>query len=362
MDKDEFFMRRAIELAKKARNKTCPNPLVGAVIVKDGKIIGEGYHKRAGLPHAEVEAINSVGDKSLLKGATIYVNLEPCNHYGRTPPCSLAIIQSGISRVVIAMRDVNQKARGGIERLKEAGIDVRVGVLEDEAKRLNEVFIENITKNKPFFIMKAAMLLNGCITVKGGVSQWITSQKARRFSHRLRGTNSAVLVGINTVIMDDPLLTCRIKGYRQPKRVVLDMNMKIPISARMFSEYADNIYIITSKNSDEAKKRVLESMGVNIVECSVSNGEFDPIDLSEKLLKNDICSCVVEGGSRTHGYFLKNGLYNKAYLFYAPKISGSYGAFNVAGFEAPKSLDGVSSLKDAKCRKVGDDLLIEGYF
>ncbi len=180
MNTDEFFMKRAIELAKKGRGKTCPNPMVGAVIVKNGQIIGEGHHKKAGLPHAEVEAINSVKDKTLLNGATLYVNLEPCNHYGRTPPCSLAIIQSGIKRVVIAMRDVNEQAKGGIERLKEAGIEVEVGVLENEAKRLNEVFIENITYKKPFFTMKAAMFLNGCISVKGGISKWITSEKSRR--------------------------------------------------------------------------------------------------------------------------------------------------------------------------------------
>ncbi|AEA34394.1 riboflavin biosynthesis protein RibD [Hippea maritima DSM 10411] len=362
MNKDELFMKKAIELAKKAKNKTCPNPLVGAVIVKEGKIIGQGYHKKAGLPHAEVEAINSVKDRNQLKDATIYVNLEPCNHYGRTPPCSLAIINSGIKRVVIGMRDINKKASGGIERLKGAGIDVKVGVLEDEAKKLNEVFIENTLNRKPFFIMKAAMLLNGCIAVKGGVSQWITSEKARRFSHRLRGTNSAVLVGINTIIMDDPLLTCRIKGYRQPKRVVLDMNLKIPISAKIFSEYPNNIYIITSKNSDDAKKRILRAMDVNIVECDTENGEFNPADLSEKLLENEICSCIVEGGSRTHGYFLKNKLYNKAYLLYAPKITGSYGAFNVAGFDAPKDLNEAIKLIDTKCKKIGDDILFEGYF
>lgn len=362
MNTDEFFMKRAIELAKKARGRTCPNPMVGAVIVKNGKIVGEGYHKKAGLPHAEVEAINSVKDKKLLKGATLYVNLEPCNHFGRTPPCSLAIIQSGIKRVVIAMRDVNKQAGGGIERLREAGIDVKVGVLEEEAKKLNEVFIENITKKKPFFVMKAAMFLNGCISVKGGASKWITSEKSRKLVHRLRGLHSAVLVGINTIIMDDPLLTCRIKGYRQPKRVVLDKNLKIPITANIFSKYPENVYIITSKSSDRAKKRVLEAMDVNIVECKVRNGEFDPDELSKKLLENDICSCLVEGGSRTHGYFLKHKLYNKAYLFYAPKISGSYGAFNVAGFEAPKNPSEATVLKDAVCKKVGEDLLIEGYF
>ncbi len=355
-------MKRAIELAKRAKGKTCPNPLVGAVIVKNGKVIGEGYHKRAGLPHAEVEAINSVKNKKLLKGATLYVNLEPCNHFGRTPPCSIAIIKSGIKRVVIGMRDVNEQARGGIERLKNSGIEVQTGILEKEAKKLNEVFIENIVNKRPFYVMKAAMLLNGCISVKGGTSKWITSEKSRRIVHRLRGTHSAVLVGINTILMDDPLLTCRIRGYKQPKRVVLDTNLKIPVTANIFSKYAENIYIVTSAQSDQAKKRVLEAMDVNIIECKLKNDEFDPVDLSKKLLEREICSCLVEGGSRTHGYFLKHRLYSKAYLFYAPKITGSYGAFNVAGFEAPKDLSEAINLKYTTCKKIKEDILIEGYF
>ena len=360
---DELFMREAIKLAKKAKGKTCPNPLVGAVIVKDGKIIGKGYHKKAGLPHAEVVAIKSVKNKNDLKGATIYVNLEPCNHYGKTPPCSIAIINSGIKRVVIGMRDPNKQASGGIERLKQAGIEVKVGVLEEEAKKLNEIFIENIVNKKPFFIMKAAMLLNGSIAVKGGISQWITGELARRFTHRLRGTHSAVLVGINTVLMDDPLLTCRIPRYKQPKRVILDANLRIPVSAKLLSEHPENVYIITTKESDSAKKRILKAMDVNIIECSLNEkGEFDPKELSEKLLKNEICSVLVEGGSRTHGYFLKHKLYNKAYLFYAPKIAGSYGAFNVVGCEAPSSVEDTLQLKDTHCQRVGKDFLIEGYF
>lgn len=362
MNQDEIYMKRAIQLAKKAKGGTCPNPLVGAVIVKDGKIIGEGYHKKAGLPHAEIEAINSVENKALLKGATIYVNLEPCNHYGRTPPCSIAIIKSGIKRVVIGMRDVNKKASGGIERLRSASIDVKVGVLEDEAVSLNEVFIENTVNKKPFFIMKAAMFLNGCISAKGGVSKWITSEKSRRLVHKLRGTHSAVLVGINTILMDDPLLTCRIKGYKQPKRIILDKNLKIPPTANIFSQYPDNVYIVTSEQSDHAKKRVLRAMEVNIIECNLKDNDFDPSDLSMKLLENNICSCLVEGGSRTHGYFLKNKLYNKAYLFYAPKITGSYGAFNVAGFEAAKKPNEAIELKNSKCKRIENDILIEGYF
>ncbi len=359
---DEIFMQKTIALAKRAIGRTCPNPLVGAVIVKDGKIIGEGYHKKAGMPHAEVEAINSVKNKDDLKGATIYVNLEPCNHYGKTPPCSLAIERSGIKRVVIGMLDVNKEASGGAEYLKSKGIEVTTGILEEKAKRLNEVFIENKTNKKPFFVMKAAMLLNGAIAVKGGVSKWITSEKSLRLSHRLRGMYDAIGVGINTIIMDDPLLTCRVGRYKQPKRIVFDVNLRIPTSSTIFSKLSSNIYIVTSPYAENSKKRVLDAMGVNIIECDIKNGEFDPNVLSEKLLENDICSCVIEGGSRTHGYFLKHNLYNKAYLFYAPKICGSYGAFNVVGTDAPTSLNNVNMLKEMDCKKVGDDILIEGYF
>ncbi len=359
---DEIFMRRAITLAKRAIGRTCPNPLVGAVIVKNGNIIGEGYHKKAGLPHAEIEALNSVSNKEDLKNATMYVTLEPCNHYGKTPPCSLAIEKSGIKRVVIAMLDVNKEASGGAQYLKSRNIEVKVGVLEDEAKKLNEIFIENVSNKKPFFVMKAAMLLNGSIAVKGGVSKWITSNKALRFSHRLRGIYDAVGVGINTIIMDDPLLTCRIGKYKQPKRIVFDMNLRIPISSSIFSKYLNNVYVVTSEFSDGAKKRVLQAMNINLIECDVKNGEFEPESLCSNLLENDICSCVIEGGSRTHGYFVKHNLYNKAYLFYAPKIAGSYGAFNVVGSDAPMSLSEANKLKNVNCKMIGDDILVEGYF
>ncbi len=359
---DEFFMRKALSLAKRAQGKTCPNPLVGAVIVRDGEIIGEGYHHRAGLPHAEIEAMNSVKDRSLLKGSTMYVNLEPCNHYGKTPPCSLAIVQAGIKRVVIGMRDLNPEASGGIEYLRKHGVEVLVGVLEDEAKRLNEVFIENITKKKPFFIMKAAMLLNGIIALRGGVSKWITSDESRKLAHRLRGIYGAVAVGINTVLMDDPLLTCRVGRYKQPKRLIFDMNLKVPISARLFGVHSNNVYVVTSQNVEESRKKVLRAMDINLIECQVKNNEFDPEDLCNKLLENEICSVLVEGGSRTHGYFLKHNLYNKAYLFYSPRIAGSYGAFNAVGCDAPGDFSSVSSLKEVKCKRVGNDILIEGYF
>jgi diaminohydroxyphosphoribosylaminopyrimidine deaminase/5-amino-6-(5-phosphoribosylamino)uracil reductase len=362
VNEDEMFMKKAIELAKKGLYKTCPNPAVGAVIVKDGKIIGKGYHKKAGLDHAEVVAIKSVSDKSLLNGATMYVTLEPCNHYGKTPPCSLAILNSQIKRVCIGMLDVNKTASGGAQFLKEKGLDVTVGCLEEECRKLNEIFITNVTKQRPFYAMKAAMLLNGCISIKGGVSRYITSKESLEYVHRLRSRYNGILVGINTILMDDPLLNCRINRCSQPKRIVLDAFLKIPLSAKIFTFDPTNIYIATTASSDLNKKSILQSMGVNIVECALSGDGIDLFDLSKKLLERNICSVLVEGGSRVHGSFLNANLYDKAHLFYAPKITGSYGAFNVIGSQAASDFSEVKNLKTYTCKKIGNDIMIEGDF
>jgi len=362
MDKDALFMKKAIELAKKGLFKTCPNPAVGAVIVKDDKIIGKGWHKKAGSDHAEIVALKSVKDKSMLNGATLYVTLEPCNHYGKTPPCSIAVANSGIKRVVIGMLDVNKTASGGAQFLKEKGLDVKVGCLEEECIKLNKIFIINITKHRPLFAMKAAMLLNGCISIKGGISKYITSEKSLTYVHKLRSSYNAVLVGINTILMDDPLLNCRLKRCTQPKRIVLDAFLKIPLSAKIFSFEPQNVYIATNSSSDPNKKSILKSMGVNIIECSSTPIGIDLMDLSKKLLDLNICSVLVEGGSRIHGSFLEANLYDKAYLFYAPKITGSYGAFNVVGALAASDFSEVKNLKSVVCKKIGDDILIEGDF
>lgn len=362
MNQDEVFMKKAIELAKKGLHKTCPNPAVGAVIVKDDKIIGQGYHKKAGGDHAEIAAIKSVGDKSMLEGSTMYVTLEPCNHYGKTPPCSLAILNSKIKRVAIGMLDVNKTASGGAQFLKEKGLDVTSGCLEEQCRKLNEIFITNITKQRPFFAMKAAMFLNGLISLKGGKSRYITSKQSLEYVHKLRSTYNGVLVGINTILMDDPLLNCRLKRCGQPKRIVLDAFLKIPFSARIFSFEPTNIYIATSYTSDSNKKSILKAMGANIIECNSCEDGVNLIDLSKKLIEKDICSVLVEGGSRIHGSFLDANLFDKAHLFYAPKITGSYGAFNAVGSQAASDFSEVKNLKAYTCKKIGDDILIEGYF
>jgi len=358
---DEKYMRRAIQLAKKAMGKTCPNPVVGAVIVKDGEIIGEGYHRRAGFPHAEVEAIRSVKDKRKLLGSTMYVTLEPCNHYGRMPPCTLAILNSGIKRVVVAMEDPNPQSSHGTATLREKGIETKIGVLEREARELNEVFITNINKKRPFYALKAAMTLNGLIAVRGGNSQWITGEEARLYVHFLRSNFNAVLVGINTVHMDDSLLTCRLKKrVRQPFRIVLDAFLKISLSSRIFSAYPRKILIVCGEEISDEKQKKVRATGARIIKCKSKNGRIDLHDLSQKLLSLNICSVLVEGGSLVHGSFIKEGLVDKCFLFYGPLLCGSHGGFNAVGCDAPSSLSQALRLRDIKCRMLGEDILVEG--
>lgn len=354
-------MSRAIQLAKKAIGKTCPNPVVGAVIVKDGEIIGEGYHRKVGLSHAEAEAIKSVKDKTKLLGSTMYVTLEPCNHYGRTPPCTLAILNSGINRVVVALEDPNPRSSHGIDVLKQKGIETKIGVLEKEARELNEVFITNIDKKRPFYALKAAMTLNGLIAVRGGNSQWITGEKARLHAHFLRSNYTAVLVGINTVHMDDPLLTCRLKGKtRQPFRIILDTFLKISLSSKIFSIYPRKILIACGKEADSDKQRKMRAMSAKIIKCKAKDGRIDLHDLSQKLFSLNICSVLIEGGSLVHGSFVKEGLVDKCFLFYGPILCGSHGAFNAIGCDAPDSLSQAPRLTDIKCRMFGEDILVEG--
>ncbi|MCD6223760.1 MAG: bifunctional diaminohydroxyphosphoribosylaminopyrimidine deaminase/5-amino-6-(5-phosphoribosylamino)uracil reductase RibD [Deltaproteobacteria bacterium] len=358
---DKRYMSRAIGLARKAMGKTCPNPVVGAVIVKNGKIIGEGYHKKAGLPHAEIEAVKSVKDKTKLLGSTMYVTLEPCSHYGRTPPCTLAILNSGIRRVVAATSDPNPESSHGMEVLRQKGIETEIGVLEKEARKLNEVFITNVRKKRPFYALKAAMTLNGLIAVRGGNSQWITGEKARLHVHFLRSIYNAILVGINTIHMDDPLLTCRFKKkIRQPFRIVLDTFLKISPSSKIFSVYPRKIIIICGEETDSDKQKKIRATGAKIIKCKVKDGRVDLHDLSQKLLSLDICSVMVEGGSLVHGSFIKEKLIDRCFLFYGPMLCGSHGGFNAIGCDAPDNLSQALKLTDIRCRMFDEDILVEG--
>ncbi len=316
-------MKVAIREAYKGKGKTLPNPAVGAVVVKDGRIISTGYHEKAGLPHAERIALERAGKEA--EGSTLYVTLEPCNHYGKTPPCTEKIIESKVKRVVIGVRDPNPVASGGIDRLKKAGIEVEVGVLERDCLELIDDFILNLKEDRPFVSLKLALTLDGAIADKGGSSKWITGKEARVFVHKLRSHHSAVMVGIETVLKDDPLLNVREwKVKSQPKVIVVDRSLRIPLHSRLISERAEELILITAQSSLLSyKTKILEELGVKLVPAYDMGGKLD-LKGALKALKNQysIYSLFCEGGGKLASSLLLESLIDKLYLFYAPKILG----------------------------------------
>ncbi len=355
-EQDRQFMRRALSLAKRATGRTHPNPMVGAVIVKNGRIIAEGYHKRPGTPHAEAIAIQKAGPEAI--GATLYVNLEPCCHRDkRTPPCTDAILQSGIRKVVGAMVDPNPKVSGrGYQILKENGLDVTWGLLEEEAKALNEAYIKYITTGMPFVSLKVAMSLDGKVALPDGQSKWITSEKARREVQRLRASHQAILTGIGTVLADDPLLTVRLRGRPSPIRIVIDPDLRCPEDARILKTPPPTI-IVTRKTDTPKAKRIAKG-GVSFIGFE---GELDLQALMRELAKRGIASVMVEAGSTLPSYLLREGLVDKVYFFVAPKILGGRDSYPAIGGPSCEDLQRAYKLKDMKVRRVGPDLLIEGH-
>lgn len=360
-------MALALRLAKKGLGHTSPNPVVGAVIVKNQKIIGGGYHKRAGFDHAEVTAIKNSGRNA--KGATLYVNLEPCNHFGRTPPCSDMIIRSGIKKVVAAMRDPNPLNNGrGFARLRKAGIKVINGVLEDEAKRLNGAFIKYITKKTPFIIVKAAQSLDGKIATNTGDSKWISCEESRRYVHRLRSQVDAVMVGAETVIRDDPLLTSRVKSVagkknKQPVKIVVDSELKIPVKSRIFSKDSPAKTIIaTTKKAPKDKIGRFKKIGAEVLVLKEKSGLVDLKQLMKELGKREITSVLVEGGGELIGSLVDEKLADKFLFFIAPKIIGGRGAVTSVQGQGIVKIKDAFRLKDVQLKKIGTDFLISGYF
>ncbi len=359
MTQDEKFMEVAIKEALKGKGRTLPNPCVGAVIVKDGKIVSKGYHKKAGLPHAEVEAIENA--KGSLKGATIYVTLEPCNHYGRTPPCTERIIKEGFKRVVIGTRDPNPVARGGIEKLKYAGVEVTVGVLERECRELIDDFTVNVKFNRAFLSLKVASTLDGKIATRTGQSKWITSEESRRFAHKLRSFHNAVMVGIGTVLKDDPLLNVRyVDVEEQPLAIVVDKRLDIPTNSRLLKERAREVLILTSEESLLSYKAgILKDFGVTLVPIPEKNEGLDILEFLRNSKEYGIYSIMVEGGSKLSWSLLSDNLIDKLYIFYAPKIVGGDGVSMFSG--------GVDNLSDAYVvdvfgiKTIGEDILVKGY-
>lgn len=355
--KDEDYMHRALELAK--GGFTSPNPMVGCVIVKDGRIIAEGYHRRAGLPHAEAEALRKLA-KGAAKGATMYVTLEPCCHYGRTPPCTDAIIKAGVKRVVAAMKDPNPLVAGkGTQTLQKAGVRVDIGLLRGEADRLNEPYVHYMKTGTPFTTLKAAMSLDGKIATASGESRWITGEKTRKSVHELRARVDAVLVGVGTVLKDDPRLTCRIKGGRNPLRIIADSHLKIPLNARVLSD--QNAVVATTKKHGKQKKRQLEKKGVNVWVIKDQNGRVDLKDLTQVLGEVGVTTLLIEGGGEINAAALKAKIVNKVMFYIAPKIIGGRDAKTPVEGDGVRKLEEAFHLTDVSTETVGDDILITAY-
>lgn len=356
------YMWLAIKLALKAQGQTSPNPLVGALIVKNGIIVGRGFHCQAGTPHAEINALTEAGNKA--QGAELYVNLEPCSHFGRTPPCVDAIIQKKIMKVFMGMVDPNPLVRGkGIRRLKEAGIEVATGILEKECRKLNEVFIKYITTKRPFVILKAAASLDGRVAAESGDSQWITNEKSREYVHQLRSTVDAVLVGIGTVKKDDPLLTCRLKNRqgKDPIRIVVDSTLSISPQAKVLNLNSQAPTIIATTPKAPLKKRALiEKKGARVLVIP-SKDRVDLRLLMETLGKEEITSVLIEGGSEINTSALQSGIVDKVLFFYAPKIIGGKQAPLMVGGKGIARVKDALVLHNITTKRFGDDVMIEGY-
>lgn len=358
-DADIKFMKRALKLAEAGRGYVSPNPMVGAVLVKDGKIVGEGYHQRYGEAHAEVNAIQAAGDESL--GATLYVTLEPCAHEGKTGPCTVKIYEAGISRVVIGMQDPNPLVNGkGITFLKSKGIEVETGVLEEKCRELNAGYIKYITKNSPLITLKIAQTLDGRIATSTGHSKWITSEESRILAHRLRARHDAILAGIDTIITDDPQLTVRYIKAVSPKRVILDSKLRVPLDANILSEdLAARTIIVTTEDSSKEKIARIEEKGASVLVFDGDERGWAPLPkLWKALVEMGITSVIVEGGSTVQTECLKNGDADQIVLFIAPKVLGS--GIDAIGDLGIRNINSALTLHDLSIRRLKTDLMITG--
>ena len=357
---DEKYMRLAMQLAGNAIGRTSPNPLVGAVIVKDNRVVGCGWHRKAGTPHAEVHALNQAGE--LAQGADVYVTLEPCAHYGKTPPCAKALVEAKVKNVYGGLLDVNPKVAGkGFKILEDAGIHVEYGFLQDELRKQNEVFFKWIEHKKPFVVLKAAMTLDGKIATATGQSKWITNETSRAYGYKLRDIYDGIMVGINTVIEDNPMLTARVDGGKNPIRIVVDSSLKIDINANVVQDKSAKTIIATTDKADKDKILKLQAQDVDVI--VVDKDENDKVDI-EKLLdilgQKNICSILVEGGATLNGSFVAKKLVDKVYFFIAPKIIGGKEAKTPVAGTGILNLQAALTLKDIQFEKLEEDILIIG--
>jgi len=357
---DAYWMRKALRLAEKGRGRTSPNPMVGAILVKDSKVVGEGYHAKAGEAHAEIVALQQAASGAL--AATLYLNLEPCAHFGKTPPCAPRVVEEGVKRVVIGMEDPNPLVKGkGIEILRKAGLDVDVGILEKECRRLNEAFCKYILQKTPFVILKVAATLDGKIATRNGDSKWISGEASRRLVHRLRNQVDGILVGVGTVLRDNPFLTTRIKGGRDPYRIVLDSRLRIPEGAKVIGTSPSKAIIATTELAPREKIEELEKRGVQILIVDTKEGRVDLKSCLSKLGEMGITSLLVEGGSHVNGSFLDEGLIDKLILFLSPKVIGDQQAPGIFAGRGVSTLQEAVALREIKVKKVGEDILLEGF-
>lgn len=357
---DEKYMRLAMQLAGNAIGRTSPNPLVGAVIVKDNRVVGCGWHRKAGTPHAEVHALNQAGE--LAQGADVYVTLEPCAHYGKTPPCAKALVKAKVKNVYGGLLDVNPKVAGkGFKILEDAGIHVEYGFLQDELRKQNEVFFKWIEHKKPFIVLKAAMTLDGKIATATGQSKWITNETSRAYGYKLRDIYDGIMVGINTVIEDNPMLTARVDGGKNPIRIVVDSSLRIDINANVVQDKSAKTIVATTDKADKDKILKLQAQDVDVI--VVDKDENDKVDI-EKLLdilgQQNICSILVEGGATLSGSFVAKKLVDKVYFFIAPKIIGGKEAKTPVAGTGILNLQEALALKDIQIEKLEEDVLIIG--
>lgn len=358
---DEYYMQQALAIAQFAEGRTSPNPLVGAVIVKDRHIVGQGWHRKAGTPHAEVHALAQAGE--LAKNATVYVTLEPCSHHGRTGPCADALIKAGVKKVVVAMTDPNPEVCGnGLARLRAAGIEVVEGVLADKAAKLNEVFIKWITTGMPFGVLKAAMSLDGRIATHTGHSKWITGPAARGYGHKLRDIYDGILVGIGTVLADNPELTARLpEGGQNPVRIIVDSMARTPLDAKVVTDKKAPTIIAVSSAAPAARIAALRSQDVEVMIVEQTESGIDLRQLFQQLGARRITSILVEGGAAINASVLAANLIDKVHFFIAPKIIGGQMAPGPVAGSGAESVDQAIMLEDTSTQILGGDILINGY-
>ena len=357
--KDAEYMAQALSLAEQGLGWTSPNPMVGAVIVKEGRVIGRGYHRRCGALHAEREALAACTESPA--GGTLYVTLEPCCHQGRQPPCTQAILEAGLARVVVGSGDPNPLVAGkGLAQLRAGGVEVTTGVLEEACDALNRVFFHYIRTRRPYVVLKYAMTLDGKIATRTGASRWITGPEARAQVHRTRHRCAAILAGIGTVLADDPLLTCRMEGGKDPLRVICDSRLRIPMDSQLVRTARQVPTVLACARPDPARRAALEAAGCRVWELPDGAGRVDLEALLDRLGAEEMDSLLVEGGAALNWAFLEGGLVQRVQLYLAPKLFGGTAAKSPVGGLGVELPHQAARLGALEVRKLGEDLLIEG--